>query len=216
MAREPTVFVVEDDEAHRKSLAWLIESVGLGVETYPSARDFLDALEPERPGCVVADLRMPGLSGLDLQQELIAQKSSLPIILISAHSEIPAAVRAMRAGALDFIQKPFSDQHLLDRIREGLERNRELRRACDHRTEVAARFARLTPREWEVAEAIVSGRANKVIAAEFDISPKTVEAHRARIMAKIQVDSVAELVRVWLYFEREVQAAGPTPDGRGP
>jgi FixJ family two-component response regulator len=144
MSHEPTVFVVEDDEAHRKSLAWLIESVGLRVETHPSAQAFLDALDPERTGCVVADLRMPGPSGLDLQQELIARASLLPMILISGHSEIPAAVRAMRAGALDFIEKPFSDQHLLDRIREALERNEAARKRFERRASLAARLSRLT------------------------------------------------------------------------
>jgi RNA polymerase sigma factor (sigma-70 family) len=208
MSHEPTVFVVEDDEAHRKSLAWLIESVGLRVETHPSAQAFLDALDPERTGCVVADLRMPGPSGLDLQQELIARASLLPMILISGHSEIPAAVRAMRAGALDFIEKPFSDQHLLDRIREALERNEAARKRFERRASLAARLSRLTAREREVMEAIVAGLANKAIAAKLEISPKTVEAHRARIMTKMKADSVADLVRASLEFDREGAESG--------
>jgi len=209
MSAEPTVFVVEDDEAHRKSLAWLIESVGVGVETYASAEAFLEVFDPGRSGCVVTDLRMPGSSGLDLQEELLARGSLLPIILISGHAEIAAAVRAMRAGALDFIEKPFSDQHLLDRIREGIERNCELRQQAERHAQLAGRFASLTAREREVMEAIVAGRANKVIAADLAISPKTVEVHRARIIAKMQVDSLAELVRVSLELKNIRDAGSP-------
>ncbi len=212
MAREPTVFVVEDDAAHRKSLAWLIGSVALPVETFDSGRAFLDALAPAWPGCVVADLRMPGLSGLDLQQELLARRSLLPIILVSGHAEIPAAVRAMRSGAIDFIEKPFSDQHLLDRIREALEHNAQARGEAARHRELTTRFGRLTQREREVMDAIVAGHANKVIAADLDISPKTVEAHRAHLMTKMRARSVADLVRASIQME----AGAPRPHARDP
>ena len=215
MQDEPTVFVVDDDAAMRKSMVWLIQSVGLRVEAYASARAFLAALTPERRGCAVVDLRMPGGSGLDIQDELIARQSCLPIILISAYAEIPAAVRALRAGALDFIEKPFSDQHLLDRVREAIERNRELSEGVAQRAQLAERLARLTVRELEVMRAIVKGHANKVIAADLGISPKTVEVHRSRVMAKMRVDSVADLVRAWLVLEvgplRMVSPTVPPP-----
>jgi len=191
-----TVFVVDDDPAIRESLRWLIESVGLGVKIFTTAQEFLEGYDPALPGCLVLDIRMPGMSGLDLQNELAARKVNIPILIITGHAEVPVAVRAMKAGALDFIEKPFSDQLLLDRIRRAIEKDAEFRRADSQRAEVAARLAQLTPREREVMDLVIAGKANKVIASELGLSPKTVEVHRAHVMKKMRVDSLADLVRL--------------------
>lgn len=192
---EPTVFIVDDDPAMRESLRWLIESIGVAVETYCDARHFLDAYEPTRTGCLVVDVRMPGLSGLELQDELAARGSRLPVILITGYAEVPMAVRAMKAGAIDFIEKPFSDQDLLDKVRLAIEHHRRIRAEEVELAEVSSRLARLTPREREVLERVILGKSNKVIAEELDITTKTVEVHRARLMEKLQAKSVADLVR---------------------
>jgi two-component system response regulator FixJ len=196
MQPNPTVFVVDDDPAIRESLRWLIESVGLNVKIFTTAQEFLEGYDPSLPGCLVLDVRMPGMSGLDLQNELAARKVNIPILIITGHAEVPVAVRAMKAGALDFIEKPFSDQLLLDRVRRAIEKDAEFRQADSLRTEVAARLAQLTPREREVMDLVIAGKANKVIASELGLSPKTVEVHRAHVMKKMQVDSLADLVRV--------------------
>ncbi len=196
--RGPTVFLVDDDQAVRESLRWLIESVGLNVATYDSAQAFLENYYPGRAGCLVLDLRMPGMSGLELQEKLVAQGSQLPIIIITGHGDVPMAVRAMKAGAVDFVQKPFHDQELLDRIHEALEQNARTRQAMAERTKITARLAHLTPRELEVMDGVVAGKSNKVIAAELGISGKTVEVHRAKIMEKMQAKSLAELVQLTL------------------
>jgi FixJ family two-component response regulator len=196
MPPEPTVFVVDDDPAMRDSLCWLLQSVDLHVETYPSADAFLAAYDPGRPGCLVLDVRMPGMSGLNLQDELRTRHIRLPIIMLSGHAEVPTAVRALKAGAIDFMEKPFSDELLLDRIRQAIDLDREQREAEARRTAVAARYALLTPREREVMELVTAGKANKVIAADLGLSPKTVEVHRAAVMDKMHADSVADLVRM--------------------
>ncbi len=196
MQPNPTVFVVDDDPAIRESLRWLIESVGLNVKMFTTAYEFLEGYDPSLPGCLVLDIRMPGMSGLDLQNELAARQFSIPVLIITGHAEVPVAVRAMKAGALDFIEKPFSDQLLLDRIRRAIEKDTESRRAHSQRAEVAARLAQLTPREREVMDLVIAGKANKVIASELGLSPKTVEVHRAHVMKKMQVDSLADLVRL--------------------
>ena len=196
MQSNPTVFVVDDDPAIRESLRWLIESVGLNVKVFTTAHEFLDAYDPSLPGCLVLDILMPGMSVLDLQSELAARKVNIPILIITGHAEVPVAVRAMKAGALDFIEKPFSDQLLLDRIRRAIEKDTESRRTHSQRAEVAARLAQLTPREREVMDLVIAGKANKVIASELGLSPKTVEVHRAHVMKKMQVDSLADLVRL--------------------
>ncbi len=203
MHDEPTVFVVDDDEGMRESLGRLIESAGLNVETYPSAKDFLDAYDPDRPGCLVLDVRMPDLSGLDLQKRLAAKEITLPIIFITAHGSVAAAVRAMRGGAIDYILKPFDHEALLGRIEQCVKRDREVRRELGWRAEVATRFAFLTAREREVMERVVTGKPNKLIAAELNLSHKTVEAHRARVMEKMQAGSVADLIRMALAREGE-------------
>ena len=195
---EPTVFVVDDDPAMRNSLRWLIESVGLAVAAFATAEEFLERYDPSRHGCLVLDVRMPGMSGLDLQDALAQRRIDIPTIVITGHAEVAMAVRAVKAGAVDFIPKPFSDQLLLDRIRQALEQDRLDREARALETDVARRVSRLTQREGEVMNLIVAGKANKEVAAELGLSPKTVEVHRAHVMEKMQVASLADLVRIAL------------------
>jgi FixJ family two-component response regulator len=196
MAIEPTVFVVDDDPAVRESLRWLIESVGLCVSTYGSAGGFLDAYDPHTPGCLVLDVRMPGKSGLKLQEELAARGINIPIIFITGYGDIPVAVRAMKAGAVDFIEKPFDDQALLDLIQKCIERDAQMRLREERHAEALTRLAALTPRERQVMEMVVAGGTNKVIAKHLKVSSKTVEAHRGRVMDKMLASNVAELVRI--------------------
>jgi FixJ family two-component response regulator len=194
----PVVFVVDDDPAMRDSLRWLIESTGLLVETFADAQTFLARIRPDLPGCVVLDVRMPGMSGLDLQAELVRRGIGLPTIVVTGHAEVPMAVRAVKAGAIDFIEKPFSDQLLLDRVRQGIEMDRQERDGRARRAEILRRMSLLTQREREVLDLVVGGKANKEIAASLRLSPKTVEVHRAHVMEKMQASSVAELVRLAL------------------
>jgi FixJ family two-component response regulator len=202
MKHAETVYVVDDDKAVRDSLRWLIESVGLPVETFGSAQEFLRRCEDDEVrGCLVADVRLPGVSGLDLQDRLRAMDIYLPTIVITGHGDVPVAVRAMKAGALDFIEKPFSDQILLDRIREAMARDEKYRELAGHCDELAARFHRLTPREREVMDLVVAGRLNKQIAAELGLSHKTIEVHRAHVMNKMRAESLAELVRIAVVLE---------------
>ena len=189
------VFVVDDEQAVRDSLRWLIESVGIPVRAYPTAADFLRDYDAAQPGCLVLDVRMPGMSGLDLQEELARRGAVLPTIVITAHAEVPMAVQAVKAGAVDFIQKPFSDQLLLDRVRQALEIDRQDREARQRREDARRRIATLTAREREVLELVVAGRSNKEAAAILGVATKTIEVHRAHVMEKMQVTSVAELVR---------------------
>ena len=193
---EPIVFVVDDDRAMRDSLRWLLESIGLSVRTYPTAADFLSDHDPAQPGCLVLDVRMPGMSGLDLQTELANRGSELPTIVVTGHAEVAMAVRAVKAGALDFIEKPFSDQLLLDRVRQALEIDRQSREVRVRREDARRRLASLSAREREVLSLVAAGKANKEVAAALGLSPKTVEVHRAHVMSKMAVDSLAELIRV--------------------
>lgn len=206
---ETIVHVVDDDPDVRDSLRWLIESVGLPVRTYGDAREFLDKYDPERLGCLVLDVRLPGLSGLELQQELMSRPETPPIIMISGHAEVPSAVQAVKAGAIDFIEKPFSEQILLDRIQEALEQQRRAREARTRRAASMALLATLTPREREVMQLIVAGKRNKVIAAELGITEKTVEVHRSRVMEKLQVESLAALVQLVLLARAHPHDAPP-------
>jgi len=195
---EPTVFVVDDDRAMRESLSWLLDSVGLRVRSYATAADFLAEHDPAQPGCLVLDVRMPGMSGLDLQAELARRGVELPTIVITGHAEVSMAVRAVKAGAIDFIEKPFSDQLLLDRVRQALEIDLEAREVRRRREDARRRLATLTTREREVLNLVVAGKANKEIASALGVSPKTVEVHRAHVMSKMCVDSLAELIRITL------------------
>lgn len=195
---DATVFVVDDDAAVRDSLRWMIESAGLRVETFACAEDFLNAYDPGRPGCLVLDIRMPGMSGMGLQKQLLARNIPIAIIFITAHATVPTAVHAMRAGAVDFITKPFSEEALLDRITQCIDDARRQHSRNLERAGLAARFALLTPREQEIMHDVIAGKPNKVIAADRRISQKTVEAHRAKMMQKLQARSLAELMRMVL------------------
>jgi two-component system, LuxR family, response regulator FixJ len=198
----PTIFVVDDDSAVRDALKLLLRSVGQAVETYGSAPEFLDAYSADRPGCLVLDIRMPGMSGLELQQKLNERHSILPIIFITGHGDVPMAVEAMQAGAVDFIQKPFRDQDLIDRINQALEKDNNNRAALGERNDIRRRLETLTPREREVLDLVVHGKANKVIAGDLRLSQRTVEIHRARVMEKMQASSLAHLVRMVLEVEQ--------------
>ncbi len=198
MEAEPIVFVVDDDPAICESLANLLESRGLRVRTYPSAEEFLAAYDPGQPGCAVLDVRLRGLSGLELQARLARDGNSLPVIILTGHGDIPMAVRAAKSGAVDFLEKPVNDEVLLQRIHLALEQERRTRshRRQDH--EVAARVADLTPREREVMDLIVAGLPNKQVAIRLNITEKTVEVHRRRVLQKMGVHTAVDLVRLVL------------------
>ena len=193
---EQTVYIVDDDPAIRFAMQALLDSVNIEHEIFASADEFLQDEANQRSGCLVLDIRMPGLGGLELQDELIARGSTLPVIFITGHGDVPMAVEAMQKGAVDFIQKPFRDQELLDRIREALSTDRQRREERERHAEVAGRLERLTNREKEVFDLVVTGKPNKVIAYELDVSQRTVEIHRARVMEKMEARSLADLVRM--------------------
>jgi len=192
----PAVFVVDDDDAVRESIALLIRSVGLPVETFRSASEFLAAHDPSRPGCLLLDIRMPGMSGLELQRELIANKSILPVIFITGHGDVRMAVQALHDGAVDFVQKPFHDQDLLDKVQKAIEADTRSRADLARKAEVRERMNALTAREHEVMQRVVEGSPNKAIAYDLGISERTVEVHRARVMEKMQATSLPHLVRM--------------------
>ena len=192
------VYIVDDDDAVRSSLRLLIRSVGLPAEAHASAQDFLAAYDPRDAGCLLLDVRMPGMSGLDLQQELNRRGATIPVVFITGHGDVPMAVEAMQQGAFDFLQKPFRDQDLLDRVHRALARDAESRARLAERAGIRARLATLTPRELEVMDLITRGKANKVIGAELGVSQRTVEIHRAHVMEKMHASSLAELVRMVL------------------
>ncbi len=199
--QESTVFVVDDDDAVRDSMRWLVESIGLPVETYASAREFLETHDPNRPGCLVLDVRMPGMSGLDLQEKLHENGIVIPIIVVTGHGDVPTAVRAIKAGAVEFIEKPVNDQLLLDTIQRCIEKDTEYRQESATRSVIAARYMSLTPREREVMAQVVAGEPNKMIARNLDLSAKTIEAHRAAVMRKMEADSLANLVHMAIACE---------------
>jgi two-component system, LuxR family, response regulator FixJ len=196
-----TVFVVDDDEAVRNSLRFLLKSVGLATQTLASAREFLESYKPQQPGCLVLDVRMPGMSGLELQQQLNLRGAVIPVIFITGHGDVPMAVEAMQQGAFDFLQKPFRDQDLIDRIQRALERDSRSRTTLAQHTKIRERLDSLTEREREVLTLITRGMPNKVMAAELGVSQRTVEIHRARIMEKSGAASLAQLVRMVLDAE---------------
>jgi len=213
MPTDPTVFVVDDDEAVRRSLRRLISSAGMAVEDYATAEEYADRCDPSRPGCLVLDVRMPGMSGLELQRMLQQKGIRTPVIIISGHGDVPKAVQAMKGGALDFIEKPFKGDVLLDRIRQAIELDRQVRRRQARQAEVQSRLALLTPREREVTELLATGTPVKQVAYQLGLSRKTVDVHRSHIMMKLQIDSLVELVRM---LEAARQPSHPLPTQERP
>lgn len=197
----PTVFVVDDDDAVRQAVRMLLRSVGLAVEVFASPRAFLQSFDPARAGCALLDVRMPEMSGLELQEALTERHSLLPLIFVTGHGDVQIAVRAMQAGALDFIEKPFNDQQLLERVNRALALDARNRAGLARREAIAEREERLTPREREVMQRIVEGQPNKVIAIDLGLSERTVELHRAKVMEKMQASSLAHLVRMALELQ---------------
>ncbi len=200
-----TVFVLDDDEAVRDSLRALLESAGLEVELFESGQDFLDDLDPASTGCLILDVRMPGLSGLEIQQKLTERRNSLPVIIITGHGDIPMAVKAMSAGAVDFIEKPFADDTLLKSVKRALSQPKKNLVDPESAGDLERRLGRLTPREREVLGQLVIGNPNKVIAHELGISPRTIEIHRARVIEKMNARNLSHLVRLAI-------VAGVLPD----
>ena len=190
------VFVIDDDESIREALKSLIRSVGLSVETFASAQDFLQSSRPDVPSCLILDVRMPGLSGLDLQRDLAETNIQIPIIFITGHGDIPMSVRAMKAGAVEFLTKPFRDQDLLDAIQQALERDRQMRSQQAGTAELRNRYHSLTPRETEVFALVVKGMLNKQIALQLGTSEITIKLHRRQVMEKMHASSLADLVRM--------------------
>ena len=198
MKKNPLVMVVDDDSGIRNAMRALLKSVGLESVQYPSAQEFLAAYQPSQAGCLVLDIRMPGMSGLELQQQLNLRGAVIPVIFMTGHGDIPMAVEAMQHGAFDFLQKPFRDQDLLDRIQRAIVKDGELRQSLGEHTRIKAHLESLTPREREVLDLMTQGKQNKVIAQDLGVSPRTIEIHRARVMEKMNAQSVAELVRMML------------------
>ena len=209
MSGAGVVFIIDDDAAVRESLGALLEAKGLEVEAYDSGDAFLAAYRPEFRGCALVDLRMPGTDGLALIERLKARGASLPIVVVTGHGDVPLAVRAMKAGAIDFIEKPYNDQAILDAVRQALARTAAPVASETEAANATDLIAKLTPREREVLQQLVIGRPNKIIAHELKISPRTVEIHRANLMRKLEAASLAQLVRLGL-------AAGIGIGGQGP
>ena len=210
MNDQPTVFLVDDDAGARKSLRFLVESIGLHVETYDSAVQYLDSYEPDKPGCLVLDVRMPRMSGLELQQKLADSGIRIPIIFVSGHADIGMASRAFRAGAFDFVEKPVNNQELLERIQQALERDTKWRQEARRDDEVQSRLDRLTPREREVLDLILEGKSIKQLAFRFEISIQTAAKHRSRILDKMRVQNDVELVQMVHAAQQTVGAANAT------
>jgi RNA polymerase sigma factor (sigma-70 family) len=198
----PTVHVVDDDRDMRDSLRWLMESVGLTVETYNSADEFLRRFDPNgSPGCLLFDVRMPGASGLDLYEALVARADALPVIFVTAYADVPMAIRAMKSGAVEFVEKPFNRQDLLDRVQRAVRQDEERRQRVSDRAALECRFRRLTEKEREVLDLVKQGLPNKTIAARLEITPRAVEMRRASLMKKLGAASLADLLR--MAFARE-------------
>ncbi|MBC8873069.1 MAG: response regulator transcription factor [Planctomycetes bacterium] len=201
MQTDPTVFLVDDDAAALDSLKWLLETAGLDVETYNSAVEYLDAHDPQKPGCLVLDVCMPVMDGLDLQEKLVAIGERIPIIFVTGHGNVPSSVQAMKAGAIDFVEKPVDGPSILRLVERALEKDSQRRRQVADRAEIEARIERLSRREREVMELLYAGKSMKRIAAELGISVQTVAKHRAQILEKMEVDGVAELARILTTYQ---------------
>ena len=202
-AADPIVYVIDDDDGMRRALSMLLSTVGYKTLVFASPGDFLAHFDPDTHGCLVLDIRMPGMSGLELQQHLNRTGSMLPVIFITGHGDVPMAVQAMKEGAFEFIQKPFRDQDLLDRINHALQQDAESRNNLARRADVVRRLETLTPRERQVMDMVVDGSANKVIAIDLNLSERTVEIHRAKVMEKMGARSVAHLVKLQLSLHNE-------------
>ena len=200
------VFIVDDDEAVRASLGLLLKSVGVAATSLGSAQAFLASHDALQPGCLLLDIRMPGMSGLELQQQLNLRGAIIPVIFITGHGDVPMAVAAMKDGAFDFLQKPFRDQDLIDRVQRALVRDQENRVALSQHTKIRARLDSLTPREREVLALMTRGKPNKVMAADLGISQRTVEIHRARVMEKMEARSLAQAVRMMMDIDSSAVA----------
>ncbi|AZT83333.1 MAG: response regulator FixJ [Marinobacter sp.] len=203
---QQTVYVVEDDEAVRDSLELLLKSDGKPVKTYENATAFLRDYSEKMAGCIVLDIRMPGMDGMELQKKLNDKHSILPIIFVTGHGDVPMAVDAMKEGAVDFIQKPYREEALLEKIEAALAQDREQRKSLDEKQEIIKRIKSLTPREHEIMDRMIAGQANKVIAIELEISQRTVEIHRSRVMHKMGTHSLAHLVRMVLSVKDLIDA----------
>jgi two-component system, LuxR family, response regulator FixJ len=203
--KKPLVMVVDDDSGVRNAMRILLKSVGMESALYASAQEFLSAYQPGQPGCLVLDIRMPGMSGLELQQQLNLRGAVIPVIFMTGHGDIPMAVEAMQHGAFDFLQKPFRDQDLLDRIQRALVKDAERREALGEHSRIRSHLSSLTAREREVLDLMTLGKQNKAIAQDLGVSPRTIEIHRARVMEKMDAQSVAELVRMMLDLKHAVR-----------
>ncbi len=203
MSENPTVFIVDDDAEVRDAIKLLMDSVGLDAEVFESAQDYLERFDPRRAGCLVLDIRMKGMSGLDLQDRLSEEPLHPPVIIITGHGDVPMAVRAVKSGAVDFIEKPFNDQLLLDAVHRAIEQDAERRGRASRLADIRDRLEKLTPREREILNMVVSGNRNKVIAIDLGISQSTVEAHRAKVMEKMEATSLSELMRMMLALNPE-------------
>lgn len=202
------VFIVDDDDAVRNSIRLLMKSLGLATRPLSTAQEFLSTYDPQQPGCLILDVRMPGMSGLELQQQLNMRGAIIPVIFITGHGDVPVAVEAMQQGAFDFLQKPFRDQDLIERVQRALAKDQSNRAELSEQAKVRERFESLTPREREVLALVTSGKANKVMAADLNVSQRTIEIHRARVMEKMHASSLAQLVRMMMDLEELPGAAG--------
>jgi two-component system response regulator FixJ len=192
------VFVVDDDDAVRNSLRLLLKSAGFSTEVAASAQEFLSTYDAAQPGCLLLDVHMPGMTGLEMQHQLNVRGAAIPVIFITGHGDIPMAVEAMQHGAFDFLQKPFRDQELLDRVQRALTRDTEYRARLRQTERIRERLASLSPREREVLDLVTQGKANKMVAGDLGVSQRTVEIHRAHVMQKMEAGSLAELVRMMM------------------
>ena len=204
----PTAYVVDDDESIRTLWRWLMESNGIAVRTFATAAEFIESYRNGDAGCLVLDLKLPGMSGLELQEYLRCRDIEIPIVFVTGHGDVPAAVSALKGGAVDFIQKPFSHREVLAIMEKAFQRDAQIRRTRVQRLAVSGRLAALTDRERDVLRRVIEGKPNKIIAGELDISMKTVEFHRSKVMEKMGVDSVAALVQLTLGFSL-METSGP-------